>query len=96
MRILDHHLPRQVEHGRFERVLHLLLELEEGSPVGDQRLMKRSLGRKDRQPLVGADHRPLDEQTVDAARVLDRVSEAAARFKVERQRAGAEVNVEVE
>ena len=96
VRILDQHVPRQVEDGRFECVAHLFLKLEEGGAVGDHRLVDRRFRRKDRQPLVGANHRALDEQTVDAARVLDRVGEAAAGLEVERQRAGSEMDVEIE
>ena len=96
VRILDQHVARQVEHGRFERVAHLFLKLEEGGAVGHQRLVDRRFGRQDRQALVGANHRALDEQAVDAARVLDRVGQAAAGLEVERQRAGAEMDVEVE
>ena len=68
----------------------------EGGAVGQQRLVDRSLGRQDRQLVVGLDHRAFDEQAVDAAGVLDRIGQAASGFEVERQRAGAEVHVEVE
>ena len=96
VRILDQHVPRQVEHRRFEGVAHLFLKLEEGGAVGHQRLVDRRFRRQHRQALVGADHRAFDEQAVDAARVLDRIGEAAARLEVERQGAGAEMDVEVE
>src|SRR3546814_18110451 len=46
--------------------------------------------------LAGLDHRAFDEQPVDAAWVLDRVGETAAGFEIERERAGAEMDVEIE
>ena len=42
------------------------------------------------------DHRPLDEQPVDAAGIVDRVGQAAPRFEIECQRAGPEMDVEIE
>ena len=68
----------------------------EGGAVGQHRLVDRRLGGEDAELVVGADHRALDEQAVDAARILDRVGQAAAGLEVERQRAGAEMDVEVE
>src|SRR5436853_1205352 len=96
MRMLDQHVPRKIEDGRFDRVARYFLKLEESGSVGDQRLMDWSLGRKDRQMLVCAYHRPLDEKAVDPAGILDRIGQAAARLEVERQGTGAEVNVEIE
>ena len=61
-----------------------------------QRLVDRRFRRKHRQAFVGANHRALDEQTVDTARVLDRVCQAAARLEVERKSTGAEMHVKVE
>ena len=46
--------------------------------------------------IVGPDHRAFDEQSIDPARVLDRIGQAAARFQIERQRAGAEVDIQIE
>src|SRR5689334_9311823 len=94
--MLDEHLARQVQNRGLERVPHFFLELEESGPVRHQRLVDRGLGREDRQALVRANHRTFDEQTVDAARIFDRVGEAAAGLEIERQRPGAEMYVEVE
>src|SRR5688572_4294808 len=96
VRELDEHVTREIQHRGLERILHFFLKLEESRAVRDQRLVDRRLGRKDREALVGANHRTLDEETVDAARVLDRVGQAAARLQVERQSARSEVDVEVE
>ena len=46
--------------------------------------------------VAGTHHRALDEQSVDAARIFDRVGQAAPGLEIKRQRAGAEMNVEVE
>ena len=56
----------------------------------------RRFRRQHRQPLVGANHGAFDEQAVDAARIFDRVGQAAAGLEVERQRAGPEMHVEIE
>ena len=68
----------------LERVADLFLQLEEGGAVGQQRLVDRRLGREHAELVVGADHRALDEQAVDAARILDRVGQAAAGLEIER------------
>ncbi len=94
--VLDEHVARQIEHRRFERILHFFLELEVRRAVGHQRLVDRGLGRQDTQPFVGAHHRAFDEQPVDAAGIFDRIGQAAARLEVERQRAGAEMDIEIE
>ena len=96
VRILDQHVARQVEHCRLEGVAHLFLQLEESGAIGHQRLVDRRFRRQHGQPLVGAHHGALDEQAVDAARILDGIGQAAAGFEVERQRAGAEMDVEVQ
>src|SRR3546814_17110459 len=56
----------------------------------------RRLGGEHGEFLAGLDHRAFDEQPVDAAWVLDRVGETAAGFEIERERAGAEMDVEIE
>ncbi len=96
MRELHHHVARQVDHRALEGVADLLLQLIEGRAVGQHRLVDRRLGGEDAKLLVRPHHRALDEQAVDAARILDRVGEAAAGLEVERERAGAEMDVEVE
>jgi hypothetical protein len=77
-------------------VAEFFLQLQEGGAIGHQRRIHRRFGREDRELVVGADHRAFDEQAVDAAGVLDGVGQAAARFQIERQRAGAEMHVEIE
>ena len=87
---------RQIDHRALERVADLLLQLVESRAVGQQRRLIGASADRTQSLLVGADHRALDEQAVDAARILDRVGQAAAGLEVERQRAGAEMHVEVE
>src|SRR3546814_18225254 len=58
--------------------------------------MDRRLGRQQAELVRRAHHGAFDEQAVDAARVVDRINQSAPRLEVERQRAGAEMNVEVE
>src|SRR3546814_19761817 len=48
VRMLDQHLPGQIEHGRLEGVAHLLLKLEESGTVGQHRLVDRRFGRQHR------------------------------------------------
>ncbi len=48
------------------------------------------------QSLVRAYYRALDEQSVDTARVLDRIGQPATGLNAQRQRAGTEMDVEVE
>ena len=96
MREIDHHVARKIDHRHLESLTELFLQLDEGGAVGHQRRADRRFGREDRQVVVGADHRALDEQSVDAARIVDRVGQAATRFEIERQGAGAEMHVEIE
>ena len=58
--------------------------MEESGPVGHQRLVDRGFGRQHRQAFIGANHRPLDEQTVDSARIFNRIGQSAARLEIER------------
>ena len=96
VRELDEHVARKIDTGRFERVLHFFLKLEECRSVRDQRLMDGRLGRQDRKALVGANHRTFDEQAVDAARVLDGIRQTATRLQIERESPRSEVDVEVQ
>src|SRR3546814_13104263 len=94
--MLDEHRARQIDDSAFERRAHLLLELVKGRAVGDHRRTHRRLGGEHGEFLAGLDHRAFDEQPVDAAWVLDRVGETAAGFEIERERAGAEMDGEIE
>ena len=93
---VDQHVARQVDHGHFERLAKLLLQLHEGRTIGHQRGIDRCLRRQDRQIVVRADHRAFDEQAVDPAGIVDRVGQTAPRLQIERERAGAEMHVEIE
>ena len=55
---------------------------DEGRTIGHQGRGDRGLGRKNGEVVVGPDHRTFDEQTVDAARILDRIGQSAARLEV--------------
>ena len=83
--MLDQHVARQVDHRAFEGVADLFLQLIEGGAVGQHRLVDRRFRGEHAELVVGADHRALDEQPVDAARILDRVGQAAAGLEVERR-----------
>jgi hypothetical protein len=96
LREVDQHVARHVDDRHSNAVAELFLQLQEGAAVGHQRRIDRRFGRKDGQIVVRADHGALDEQAVDAARVLDGVGQAAPRFEIERERAGAEMDVEIE
>jgi hypothetical protein len=96
VRELDQHVAGQVDHRSLESVADLLLQLEEGRSVAQHRLVQRRFGGQHAQFVVGPHHRPFDEKTVDAARILDRVGKAAARLEVEAEGAGPEMDVEVE
>ena len=89
-------MTRNVHDRHLERVAQFLFQLEEGRAVGHHRLVDRRFGRQQAELVRRAHHRALDEQAVDAARIVDRVDQAAAGLEVERQRAGAEMHVEVE
>src|SRR3546814_5522522 len=58
--------------------------------------MDRRLGRQQAELVRRAHHRPFDEEAVDTAGIVDRVDQPAAGLEVERQRTGAEMDVEVE
>ncbi len=96
MREVDQHVARQIDHGHFERLAEFFLQLHESRTIGHQRLVDRSLCRQDRQIIIGADHGAFDEQAVNTAWVIDCVGQAAARLKVQCQRAGSKVHVEIE
>ena len=96
MRKVDQHRARQIDHRGREGVAKLLFKVEKCRAIGVERGADRGLGREDGEVVVGADHRPLDKQAVDARRVLDGVGEAASGFEIEAERGGAEVDVEIE
>ena len=96
MREVDQHVARQIDDRHLERLAEFFLKLHECRAIGHQRLVDRSLSRKDRQIVVGADHGAFDEQPVNAAGIVDRVGQTAARLEVERERARAEMDVEIE
>ena len=96
MREVDQHVARHIDHRHVERLAEFFLQLHERRAVGHQRGVHRRFGRKDRQIVVGADHRAFDEQAVDARRIVDGVDQPATRLQIQRQSAGAEMDVEVE
>ena len=93
--MLNQHVARQINDRAFERRAHFFLQLVECAAVGEERLIDWCFGRQDRQLVACAYHRPFDEQSVDAAWIVDGVGQTAPRFKIKRQRAGAEMNVEI-
>ena len=61
-----------------------------------RRLRRRGLGRQHAQIIADLDHRALDEQAVDARRLLQGLAQPAARVEVELQRDGAEMQIEID
>jgi hypothetical protein len=59
-------------------------------------LSGRRLGGKHPQIVADLDHRALDEQAVDARRLLQGLAKPTARVEIELQRDGAEMQVEID
>ena len=87
---------RHVDDDVVELVAQLGHQQLDRAVVEQQRLVGALLGAEHEQALGVLDQHPVHEQAVDPVRVLERLAQAVAGLEVERQRDGAELQVEVD
>ena len=87
---------RQIDDDPGEFAAQLVEQHVDRAGIDDQLLGRRRFGRQNPQIVGDLDHRPLDEQAVDARRLLQRFAQPAAGIGVELERDRAEMQVEID
>ena len=89
-------VPRQIDDdpGKFPAQF---VEQHVDRPGIDNEVLRRGcLGSQNPQGLGDLDHRPLDEQAVDARRLLQGFAQSTARSEIQLERDGAEMGIEID
>ena len=87
---------RQIDHDPGEFAAQFVEQHVDRAGIDHQMLRRRRLGRQDAQIVGDLDHRPVDEQAVDARGLLQRFVQPAAGLGIELERDGAEMQIEIE
>ena len=90
------HPARQINDDPGEFAAQLVEEHIDRAGVDHQRLADRGLGGEDAQRVRCLDHRPIDEQGVDARRLFQGFAQTGARIRIEIERHRAEMQIEVD
>ena len=95
--MLARHMARQIDHDGREIIAQLLnVRWASAAGSGVTNLCQRGFGTQDRELVAFLHHRALDEQSVDAAWIFQRVAQAAARLEIESERRRAVMDVEIQ